>query len=228
MSEKRTIQQRLVAVMRTCGALGKDGYNQQQNFRFRAVGAVMDHLHPRFAAEGVLVLPNVLEERTEERKTPKGTTLIYRVLRIRFDFVGEDGDLVSVTTIGEGMDSGDKAANKAQAVALKYALTQMLMVPYEEVDPDQDSADPSTRLEQAPPEEEALPLPAAPAPANLEGYTALPEQVVEKGRVLPRGMPVAQLSGPALDWLLAQGSERLPWRTPEWMAALQAERSKRP
>ena len=55
--------------------------------------------------------------------------------------------------IGEGMDSGDKAANKAMAVALKYALTQMLLLPYDEVDPDGDTPPPSSK--------KPLPAPAA-------------------------------------------------------------------
>ena len=46
--------------------------------------------------------------------------------------------------MGEGMDSGDKAATKAMAVALKYALTQMLLLPYDEVDPDKTTPPPST------------------------------------------------------------------------------------
>jgi hypothetical protein len=90
------------------------------------------------------VLPEVLAERSEERHTKSGGTLIYRVLTIRFHFAAPDGSRVSVTVIGEGMDSGDKAANKAMAVALKYALSQTLLLPYNEVDPDADTPPPST------------------------------------------------------------------------------------
>ena len=41
--------------------------------------------------------------------------------------------------MGEGMDAGDKASNKAMAVALKYALFQTFCIPTEEMaddDPD--------------------------------------------------------------------------------------------
>jgi hypothetical protein len=89
------------------------------------------------------VLPEVLEDATENRETKSGGSLIYRVLRIRFNFIAEDGSSAACTVIGEGMDTGDKASNKAMAVALKYALTQMLLLPYDEVDPDATTPEPS-------------------------------------------------------------------------------------
>lgn len=47
--------------------------------------------------------------------------------------------------VGEGMDSGDKASNKALAVAFKYACFQVFCIPTEEMkDPDEESHEPST------------------------------------------------------------------------------------
>ena len=130
---------RLVKIAADCGALGKDSRNQQQGFNFRGIDAVMNHLHPIFAKHGVFILPEVLEEKSEERQTKSGGNLIYRILKIKFHFVAEDSSEATCTVIGEGMDSGDKGSNKAMAVALKYALTQMLLMPYDEVDADSES-----------------------------------------------------------------------------------------
>ena len=59
---------------------------------------------------------------------------------MKFTFYATDGSNVSTQARGEGMDSGDKASNKAMAVAHKYALTQTFTIPYEGmVDPDSDS-----------------------------------------------------------------------------------------
>lgn len=135
----------LARIMDDAKAIGKDSNNQQQGFKFRGIEAVMNHLHPLFAKHGVIVLPEVLAERTEERQTKSGGNLIYRVLTIRFAFAAEDGSTASCVVIGEGMDTGDKASNKAMAVALKYALSQMLLLPYGEVDPDADTPALSTR-----------------------------------------------------------------------------------
>ena len=59
------------------------------------------------------------------------------VCKIKFTFFAEDGTHVEAITIGEGMDSGDKASNKAMAVAFKYACFQVFCIPTEEMtDPD--------------------------------------------------------------------------------------------
>ena len=56
---------------------------------------------------------------------------------IRDSFHAEDGSSIEAVVIGEGMDSGDKASNKALAVAFKYACFQVFCIPTEEMkDPD--------------------------------------------------------------------------------------------
>jgi hypothetical protein len=120
-------------------AIGKDSHNKMQGFNFRGIDAVMNHLHPIFAKHGVIVLPTIIQDKTEERETKTGGNLIYRILHIRFTFMADDGSSVDCMVIGEGMDTGDKASNKAMAIGLKYALTQMLLLPYDEVDPDAES-----------------------------------------------------------------------------------------
>ena len=50
--------------------------------------------------------------------------------------------------VGEGMDSGDKATNKAMAIALKYACFQVFCIPTEEMkDPDAETPPPSKKAE---------------------------------------------------------------------------------
>jgi len=165
-----TVQQELAAIMLEAKAIGKSSRNQQQGFNFRGIDAVMNHLHPLFAKHSVIILPEVLAERTEERTTKSGGHLIYRVLTVRFNFTAADGSSVCSTVIGEGMDSGDKAANKAMAVALKYALTQMLLLPYDEKDPDADTPPDSVpkRDYTPPPASVATPVTPAPPPAKAK------------------------------------------------------------
>jgi hypothetical protein len=146
------IAAQLSAIMAAVDAVGKTRRNSGQGFNFRGIEDVMDALHPIFAENKVFILSEVTEEKTEERATMKGGTLIYRVLKVRVSFVsGEDGSRESVVVIGEGMDSGDKASNKAMSAALKYALTQTLILPYGQVDGDADSPpDSKPRTEGAP------------------------------------------------------------------------------
>ena len=125
----------MVKVMRGIEAIGKGRTNQQQGFKFRGIDDVYNELHRLLADNGIFMLTEVKEDRVEERQTKSGGNLIYRILKIVFSFVAEDGSSVTSTMIGEGMDSGDKASNKAMAVAHKYALLQAFCVPTEDTDP---------------------------------------------------------------------------------------------
>ena len=126
--------------MADIGAIGKDDYNQMQKFKFRGIDAVYNELHSVLAKHKVFSLPLVLDERTEERTSRNGAALIYRVLKVKYVFYADDGSSVDCVVIGEGMDSGDKAANKAMAVAHKYALLQAFCIPTDEQkDPDAES-----------------------------------------------------------------------------------------
>jgi hypothetical protein len=174
----------LANIMAEAGAIGKDSRNTQQNFNFRGIDAVMNHLHPIFAKHGVVILPEVLTDKTEERETRGGGHLIYRMLRVQYGFMARDGSRVYTTVQGEGMDSGDKASNKAMAVALKYALTQMLLLPYDEVDPDATTPDPSRPKQTAP----------TTPPTTRPAATAAPAQQAQQAASAPKEGPLSNLS----------------------------------
>ena len=124
-------------VMKELGAVGKNQKNSQQGFMYRGIDAVMNAINPALTNHGVFVVPEVLEQTREERTTSKGNLLIYSICKIKFSFFAEDGSHIEAITIGEGMDSGDKATNKAMSIAFKYACFQVFCIPTEEmVDPD--------------------------------------------------------------------------------------------
>ena len=135
--EKKNIYQSIAAVMGEIGAVGKTSKNQQQGFMYRGIDAVMNALQPALIKYGVFVVPEILEQTREERVNAKGNTLIYSICKIKYNFYAQDGSSVSATVIGEGMDPGDKATNKAMSIAFKYACFQVFCIPTEEmVDPD--------------------------------------------------------------------------------------------
>lgn len=144
MAEKKNIYETISAVMEEIGAIGKDSKNQQQGFMYRGIDAVMNAINPALIKHKLFVVPEVLEQRREERHTAKGGNLIYSVCTIKYTFYAEDGSSISATVIGEGMDSGDKATNKAMSVAFKYACFQVFCIPTEEMrDPDAETPPPS-------------------------------------------------------------------------------------
>ncbi len=137
MSEKKNIYESICGVMADIGAVGKDSRNTQQGFMFRGIDAVMNALSPALIKNRIFVVPEILEQTREERQSSKGGLLIYSICKIKFTFYAEDGSSIAATVIGEGMDSGDKATNKAMSIAFKYACFQVFCIPTEEMqDPD--------------------------------------------------------------------------------------------
>lgn len=132
----------ICGVMEDVGAVGKNYLNKQQGFMYRSVDAVMNALNPAMRKHKVFCVPEVLEQAREERTTAKGGLLIYSTCRVQYTFFAMDGSCVRATVIGEGMDSGDKASNKAMAVAFKYACFQVFCIPTENLVDDPDAGTP--------------------------------------------------------------------------------------
>lgn len=131
------IYESITKIMEEIPAIGKDQTNKTQGFKYRGIDDVMNTLQPLLSKNKVFIVPQILEQTREERTTNKGGNLIYSICKIKYIFYAEDGTYIEAVTVGEGMDSGDKATNKAMAIAMKYALFQVFCIPTEEMkDPD--------------------------------------------------------------------------------------------
>lgn len=186
------INQQLVSVTRRIATegIGKTRNNAQQNYKFRGVDEVMNAFAPILAHEGIYLRPRFTERHCAERVNQKGTALFYVTVRGEFDFSNEAGETVTVGPFyGEAMDSGDKATNKAMAVAFKYAMFQTFCVPLEGVtDGDADGETHEvTSINQSW-------IDAAESVSDEDGYTKLRTEVVEKfggDRKVPREVALA-------------------------------------
>lgn len=138
------IYQAIASIMQKGNAIGKNKRNDQQKFMYRGIDDVLNTFNPLMAEAGIFCVPEVLEATREERQGRNGGNLIYSVMKVKYTFYAADGSNVSATVIGEGMDSGDKASNKAMSVAMKYAMFQVFCIPTEEmIDPDGETPEPS-------------------------------------------------------------------------------------
>ena len=154
MADTPLIYKKIIEVMADINAIGKDRRNQQQGFQFRGIDDVMNELHGSLSKCGVFVLPNVLEETRTTGKTSRGGDMFYTRLKINFGFYAEDGSHVDAVVIGEAMDTGDKASNKALSIGLKYAMLQVFCIPTEdEKDPDAVSPQPAAGTMQQQPQQ---------------------------------------------------------------------------
>ena len=125
------------------GAIGKDRVSKDRSgseqFKYRGIDQVYNALNPVMAELGIFFDPEVLDMKREERTTRNGAVLTYTILTMKYTVYAPDGSHITMTVMGEGMDSGDKGCNKAMSVAMKYAMFQLFCIPTEEMkDPDAD------------------------------------------------------------------------------------------
>jgi len=130
------IYKAIVDVMREIGAIGKDATNEAQKFKYRAAEQVYNRSQPLMAKHGIFMVPKVTNHSREVGQTSKGGQMHYSIVTVEYTFFADDGSSVTVTALGEGMDSGDKSCAKAQTAASKTAICQLFSIPYAVVDPD--------------------------------------------------------------------------------------------
>ena len=124
--------------MKEIGHIGKDQKNQAQGFKFRGVDQFVNALYPALTKHGVFMAPRCTSKNVEikevERSSGKKGIDKHVELNMEYDFFAEDGSKVTIGPIpSEGLDSGDKATNKALSAALKYALIQTFSIPTEDM-----------------------------------------------------------------------------------------------
>lgn len=173
MEEKR-IYPALAEINKKIGALTKNRKNLQQGFMFRGIDDVMNELHGHFAEQGVLVIPEVESYDVLERTTTRGGAMFVVRAFMKFHLTATDGSFVTIRNVGEAMDSGDKAMNKAMSIALKYALLQLFLIPTEEKkDPDYLSEELQGKVGEI--------LARVKAAASKEELTAIKEEAMKSG-----------------------------------------------
>jgi hypothetical protein len=122
--------------------IGKGRKNSAQGYNFRGIDDVLQALAPLLSQCGLVVIPRVLSCSRETVVNAKGTTLFYVTVDVEYDLIGVgDGSKHTARILGEAMDSGDKATNKAMSAAYKYFALQTFCIPVEGVaiDSEQDS-----------------------------------------------------------------------------------------
>lgn len=125
------------AISRVTARIGKKGIskdrkNDQQGYKFRGIDDVYNALSSEIAEEQLCLLPRITDRIVTERQTKSGGALFYVVVEVDYDIVSAvDGSKHTVHVIGEAMDSGDKATNKAMSAAFKYMAMQVFCIPTE-------------------------------------------------------------------------------------------------
>lgn len=182
MGEERMpmIYSAICGVMEDVGVVGKGDYNRSQGFKYRGVESVMNALNPAMIKHKIFCTPEVLEQSREERTTVKGANLIYSICRMRYRFFATDGSFVDAVVVGEGMDSGDKATNKAMAVAFKYACFQTFCIPTENLVDDPDAETPDNSRKKGNPPQGNANAPQGDVPQRIRERTELLNELAKE------------------------------------------------
>ena len=120
--------------MKEVGFIAKAQTNTSQGFKFRGIDQFVNALYPALTKHGVFMTPRATQFTQEVkdvvRSNGKAGVDKHIAIMMEYDFWAEDGSKVTVGPIpAEGLDSGDKATNKALSAALKYALIQTFSIP---------------------------------------------------------------------------------------------------
>ena len=119
----------IIAAKRKIGAIGKNGsVTEYGKYDYRKFDDVIDAVAPLLDEHGILVVPTVIakEERQDQKKHFVTLTMSYRMF-------AEDGSSIEGSATGEAFDVGDKAATKAQTVALRIFYCTVLNIAYHEM-----------------------------------------------------------------------------------------------
>ena len=139
------VQEAIKLVMRDVQAIGKNQRNREQGFNFRGVDDVVNAVGPALREHGVVVATVRCDVVSTERyKTAKGTEMQGVVVASRYRITGPLGDHLNASALGQSSDAGDKAIAKAQSVAYRVMLLQLLCIPTDEPDPDSEAHERAT------------------------------------------------------------------------------------
>lgn len=160
--------------------IAKDSRNTQQNYQFRGIDDVYNALAPLLPEHGLVLLPKVKTRNITERTTKTGGQLFYVVLEVDYKLVSVvDGSYEVISVVGEAMDSGDKATNKAMSAAYKYACIQLFCIPtWGDNDADKTTHEPVGKFDKfiAKPEPKKSPL----GDDDIPEWATLPKDIFEK------------------------------------------------
>lgn len=176
--EPRSLSERLSAAQAGLGRIHRDGRNDKQSYDFTSIHAIADATRAALAAEGLALVPTGVEILSDDEVTTSGGSTGYRVVVRQSWLLIAGGESVGLQSVGEAIDYGDKAANKATTFARKNLLILLLNLSTGDDDPDSASpeAAPRKRTVRKAPESTRPPVKDE-AAARLKALVALGAEV---------------------------------------------------
>lgn len=137
------VAKKICEVMKKVEYLQKDGRVEfgRTRYSFLSEEKITTETRKAMAEVGLILYPINMEILDKEEITTKNGTARAFAIKVTYRIQDtESEEYIDVQALGEGMDSGDKALNKAMTGAFKYAQRQSFMIPTGD-DPDYISSD---------------------------------------------------------------------------------------
>ena len=117
------------AIMAAMEPVAKEQRNREQNYAFRGIDDIYNALQRLMAKHEVFSTTRIVSESWTEIVSKGGSKGTHAVIKYTFRFFCGDGSYVDTDAFGEGIDYGDKTANKCASIAHKYAMIQTYCIP---------------------------------------------------------------------------------------------------
>ena len=132
-----SVQEAILRVKADVPAVPKSQRNEQQNFNYRGIDAVVNAVSPAMTRHGLILTPNVLSvDITPAGTTRNGALQRHILVKVEFTLSLPGGHSIVGTVYGEAIDSSDKGVSKAITVAERTFLIIVFTLPTDEPDPD--------------------------------------------------------------------------------------------
>ena len=116
------IAAKMLAVMNECSHIAKNGKNDFHQYKYATSADVLEKVNSAFTQYGISSLARPKLISLENVVNAKGNTEHLATVQMFIRLIDvETGEFVEICGLGNGQDSGDKAVQKAQTAAIKYA-----------------------------------------------------------------------------------------------------------
>ena len=120
----KTLVEHMSEVMKEVGYIQKDATNNFQNYTYASAQAVYGKVREALSERGIAVCGDVELVKSEL----VGAKLKHLVVTKHTLTFTDGKDSLSVSALGEGMDSGDKASMKSNTAGVKYCLAKAFLI----------------------------------------------------------------------------------------------------
>ena len=182
-SDTPNIFQRMIAVMKEVEYIQKGDKKVNNQYTYVSHDQVTGRLHKPCAENGIVVISTMDSHEIQNTMT---------VCTVTTKFVNSDNpeDHTSVTSVGYGIDRGDKGAGKAMSYAIKYNLLKAFMLETGD-DPDHDqNVVRDTTSKQSTPKQSKNGVPKnnklEVIKEYLQGFTPREKLIEEKNRLVTK------------------------------------------